>query len=237
MFRTSPLAVALALALLLVGVSCSPDGTIPAPSDDEGRLEADAAPSVRPDARASSLLDAARDVGLEQGAVRVDDAAPTSDGGSDGGGRDAEQGSPDGGGARGSAGCGKRQPAGETMRQLMVEGRARSYLQVVPAAYDPEVPTFLVLGFHGMCGSCRGTTQRNLMGVGVEMLAGGRGVFVYPDGLGGQWIASRDLPFVDALLESLLAEHCIDPSRVFVHGHSNGASFANALACQRGDKL
>jgi polyhydroxybutyrate depolymerase len=39
------------------------------------------------------------------------------------------------------------------------------------------------------------------------------------------------------MVASLEASHCIDESRVFATGYSNGAYFSNQLGCRRGDAL
>jgi polyhydroxybutyrate depolymerase len=67
---------------------------------------------------------------------------------------------------------------------------------------------------------------------------------VYPDAFAGGggargWqnragdAGDRDLAFFDAMLRWLQSEHCVDSSRVFVLGYSNGAGLANLLACER----
>jgi polyhydroxybutyrate depolymerase len=43
----------------------------------------------------------------------------------------------------------------------------------------------------------------------------------------------RDLVFFDQMLEWMRANHCVDDSRVFVMGYSNGARLASLLACER----
>jgi polyhydroxybutyrate depolymerase len=71
-------------------------------------------------------------------------------------------------------------------------------------------------------------------------------VVVYPQALGGTprwndgWFPSTaeaplpdDLHFLSALVDALTAELGIDRGRVFAAGHSNGASMAYRLACER----
>ncbi len=70
-------------------------------------------------------------------------------------------------------------------------------------------------------------------------------IVVYPDGMGRDgtmaqsWqgrpgdLGDRDLAFFDAMLKWLDDRACIDRSRVFVLGYSNGAGLAYVLACQR----
>jgi polyhydroxybutyrate depolymerase len=47
----------------------------------------------------------------------------------------------------------------------------------------------------------------------------------------------RDFALVDAIIDAFGRAHCIDLERVFVVGHSLGASFANDVACRLGDRI
>lgn len=48
---------------------------------------------------------------------------------------------------------------------------------------------------------------------------------------------NRDLELFDAILKTAIDEHQVDPQRVYIAGHSNGAFFAYLLAARRADKL
>jgi polyhydroxybutyrate depolymerase len=136
----------------------------------------------------------------------------------------------------GSAGCGRPLTAGTTDNTLYVRGVKRSYLLVVPAGLNPLVPVPVILGFHG--GSDTGLNASRYMGLtGTEAA-----LYVYPqapywpaaDGVG--WDVSPlgvDFPYVDQVLAELGARYCVDASRIFATGKSNGAFFVNALACYR----
>jgi len=50
-------------------------------------------------------------------------------------------------------------------------------------------------------------------------------------------LEDRDLLFFDAMLTELEALGCVDPSRVYSTGFSNGGFFSNVLACHRADAL
>ncbi len=67
----------------------------------------------------------------------------------------------------------------------------------------------------------------------------------YPDAVGNVWNsgghakAERDVPhdaddtgFLALLIESLVAEHALDPARVFLAGASNGAMMCHRMACE-----
>jgi polyhydroxybutyrate depolymerase len=47
----------------------------------------------------------------------------------------------------------------------------------------------------------------------------------------------RDLAYFDAMLDWVRKSHCIDETRVFVMGYSNGANFTSVLACERSSAI
>jgi polyhydroxybutyrate depolymerase len=51
------------------------------------------------------------------------------------------------------------------------------------------------------------------------------------------WLASDDVAWFAALLDELDAALCIDSTRVFVAGFSNGAMMASVLACEMPDRI
>jgi polyhydroxybutyrate depolymerase len=138
--------------------------------------------------------------------------------------------------AAASPGCGKPVTAGTTNNTLLVRGVQRSYVLAVPTGLNPLVSVPLILGFHG--GSDTGTNASRYMGLtGTEAA-----VYVYPqapywpEAGGVAWDVSPagvDFPYVDAVVTALEARFCVDPTRVFATGKSNGAFFVNALACYR----
>ena len=151
-------------------------------------------------------------------------------------------------GEPGSAGCGAELAPDGTL-QIQVDGVAREYVLRLPAAYDGVTPRPVVFGFHGFGGNSAYIE-------GVTELAENwpEAIGVYPQGLprtisifgnimapGWQLAAGeledRDLALFDALLDNVLASYCVNPNRVYVTGHSNGAFFTHVLACNRGDRI
>lgn len=140
--------------------------------------------------------------------------------------------------AVGTAGCGKATGAtGIQEKRLTVAGQSRRHQLFVPAGYDPESPTRLVFVFHGLGGD--GDQIRSYLN--LEPKAGGRALFVYPDGLeqpeqGGRSAWSlADIAFFDAMVADVSASHCVDRARIFAAGHSFGAYMSNLVGCERGD--
>jgi polyhydroxybutyrate depolymerase len=110
---------------------------------------------------------------------------------------------------------------------------------VVPEGYAPQHPYPLVFVLHGGGGNGTGArTQTDL-----EKVAGGRAIFVYPEGVGGNWnldapaASNGDVALFDAILLVAHNTLCVDARRVFVTGFSNGAYMANQLACKRGERI
>jgi polyhydroxybutyrate depolymerase len=118
-------------------------------------------------------------------------------------------------------------------------GKDRHYTLVVPPKYDASLSYPLIYVLHGNGGS--GAKVRAAFD--LEGVAGGRALFLYPDGRGGGWdldspaSKNADVAFFDAMLAVTQADYCVDLHRVFVTGFSNGAYMANQLACRRGDRI
>lgn len=138
-------------------------------------------------------------------------------------------------------GCELPVTPGAMTRTLTVNAAQRTYLVVVPpVGLDPNTPTPIIMGFHG--GS--GTSQQARQSYGLE---GSEAViYVYPqapfwpEAGGVGWNvdpAGVDFPYFDAMLTDLKNRHCVDTTRVFVAGKSNGGFFVNSLACNRPDAV
>jgi polyhydroxybutyrate depolymerase len=128
-------------------------------------------------------------------------------------------------------------PTGSTQRTIESGGQRRSYLIHVPPGYDGSTKTPLVLLFHGLGGSPQaviGTTSMAALAdksntILVAPLARGR--ITEWDFRTSISDPSSDLAFVRNLVKELKADACIDSSRVYAAGFSNGSVLALALAC------
>ncbi len=138
-----------------------------------------------------------------------------------------------------SAGCSKEKAAGTTPRTLVVQGKNRSFVLVVPRGYDRTRPHPLVFGFHGDGGS--GAQIRTALG--LERAAKEPTIFVYPDAIGDGFDLNEapeknpDVAFFDAALANVMDEYCVSRARVMLTGYSRGAYMVNQLACWRGGVL
>ena len=143
-----------------------------------------------------------------------------------------------------SPGCLQAAPA-VPPSQVVVGGRTRGVITVVPPGYRPDHAHALVLAFHGR--TSPNTEVRQYYH--LEEHGPADAIYVYPSGLrdssgGFTWWdkgdpadALRDFALFDALVATLERQYCIDRERIFAVGHSLGASFVNALGCARGDVL
>lgn len=140
-----------------------------------------------------------------------------------------------------SAACdGSPLPTG--LQMMDVAGARRTF--VVRSAFegDPKTPAPVVFALHPFGMNAQYMQARAPVGRAWPMA-----IAVFPDGLsrgggGGlspSWqgrageLGDRDLAFFDAMVQWLDEKGCIDKSRVFVLGYSNGAGLAYLLACQR----
>jgi polyhydroxybutyrate depolymerase len=144
----------------------------------------------------------------------------------------------------GSPGCGMASPgAGVHARNVDVDGMQRSFELGVPGGYDIDVPTALVLDFHGLYGS---PSQQRALSRWDEV-GEARGILVaWPEGVGQSFNAGAccgeaaqqnvdDVAFARELVESVSADLCVDPRRVYATGMSNGGHMAHWLACEAAD--
>jgi polyhydroxybutyrate depolymerase len=162
----------------------------------------------------------------------------------------AGAGAPQGGGSPGGAtpplagagspGCGKPPAhAGASQARVNALGKDRGYTLVVPEGYAPNTPYPLVFVLHGGGGNAAGARTTT----DLEKAAGGRAIFAYPAGIGGNWNldaptgSNGDVALFDAILLVAHNTLCVDARRVFVTGFSNGAYMANQLACKRGERI
>jgi polyhydroxybutyrate depolymerase len=131
--------------------------------------------------------------------------------------------------------------------EVIVDGTTRIAVVHVPSGATGTEPLPVVLSFHGA-----GELAENRPLVDGFMALGDQNGFVsvYPQGLVGDagpasgvtgWdveaTAVDEPAFVAALLDELGAQVCIDDSRVYAAGNSNGGAMALLLACELSDRI
>ncbi|MBS1838243.1 MAG: hypothetical protein JST64_11185, partial [Actinobacteria bacterium] len=141
-----------------------------------------------------------------------------------------------------SPGCGRSTapPVTDERRTVTSSGVERWYLLTVPPAHTGSQPLPLLVDFHGLTEGAEVHTRMS----GFDQLAGPDGfVLATPNGTKDpvQWSVAPtgnvDVTFVDDLVDQLGRQLCLDLSRVYATGLSNGAMFSSVLACQRSDRI
>ncbi|KAB8239532.1 hypothetical protein ETB97_000757 [Aspergillus alliaceus] len=142
--------------------------------------------------------------------------------------------------AASSAGCGQPLPPHQSrgsshgVHFTTSDGTQRFYLIHIPLNYDENKPTPLIFSFHG-----RGKTAENQEALSQfsNETWNPNAIAVYPQGLKKQWQGDPDSKGVDdisftlEMLDSFQDQYCIDSTRVYAAGKSNGGGFTNLLAC------
>jgi polyhydroxybutyrate depolymerase len=121
---------------------------------------------------------------------------------------------------------------------------ARPYTLNVPSSYDAAQATPLVVMFHGY--GSTGQVEESYLDITATSNAEGF-LYAYGEGLiddSGSpfWNATDaccnfygskvdDVAYFNAIVDDISAKYNVDPKRVFVLGHSNGAFMAHRLAC------
>lgn len=140
-----------------------------------------------------------------------------------------------------SPGCGNGSTFTSGTHTVTVDGQERQFTLTVPDDYDANNPYRLIFGFHWLGGTMEdvATGQTVEAGIwnyyGLEMLAEGSAIFVAPQGFDNGWANTNDedLAFVDAVIETLEADLCVNQDLRFATGFSYGGAMSYSLACSR----
>lgn len=138
-------------------------------------------------------------------------------------------------------------------RTIVQDTVTREYILYVPASYDCNTPTPLVINFHGFGGSASdfsmniGDGYSNLHSVADNsnflvaypqaVMREKEGVYWHPGDDGSEDINDNDAYFTEQLISDINEEFHVDLSRVYAIGYSNGGMMAYGLACSRGDLI
>jgi polyhydroxybutyrate depolymerase len=145
-----------------------------------------------------------------------------------------------------SQGCSATPSVSSGTVSLRYDGIDRSYDIVVPDGRS-DVPRPLVLGYHGYGGSPQ---EAALTGLPDRALRDGF-VAVFPQGSDvdgttppyfnletvDEPLLADDVGFTRALLADVEAGLCIDRTRIYAMGMSNGGMFVSTLACALDDRI
>jgi poly(3-hydroxybutyrate) depolymerase len=135
-----------------------------------------------------------------------------------------------------SKGCNSATAPKSGRFNIDVDGTMREYILAVPNGYNSSEPYRLVFGWHPLGGSAQQVASGGYYG--LEREAGGKAIFVSPEGLPFQgnslgWANSKggDLAFLRKMLDRFRTELCIDENRIFSTGFSFGGMMSYAVGC------
>jgi len=135
---------------------------------------------------------------------------------------------------------------GDLPRNIGGTGRAgRAYDLHLPKGYDGS-PMPLVINMHGLVSNAMQQPQVSAM----TKVADDNGFIVaYPSGAGSlnSWNAGDccefadttrdDVAFITAVIDDIASVVCVDPSRIYAAGFSNGGFMAQRLGCELSDRI
>ncbi|KAF6225624.1 hypothetical protein HO133_009624 [Letharia lupina] len=116
-------------------------------------------------------------------------------------------------------------------------GGLRTYLLSLPLN-PSHAPSPLILAFHGK-GQTASQFETQTQLTDPEFRLRGS-IVAFPQGVHGQWLGDPtspprserdDIAFARALLKQLMQEWCVDLTRVYLVGFSNGGGLTHLLAC------
>ncbi len=126
---------------------------------------------------------------------------------------------------------------------MQFEGRTRRFDLYVPESHDGVTPLPMVVHMHGFLDESRTFAATTRM----PEAAGARGyITLMPDGFERSWNGGSccgtgvsedidDVAFLRAAVAEAGAQACVDLSRVYASGFSNGGYMAHRLACEAPD--
>ncbi|KAL4948846.1 Feruloyl esterase C [Aspergillus filifer] len=139
--------------------------------------------------------------------------------------------------AANSPGCGTQPTLTNGIHRI----NNREYTLKLPDSYSPDTPHHLIFGLHWLGGNMYNVANGDSIQpwYGLESLAEGSAIFVAPNGLDAGWANTdgRDVALIDAIIEQVEADLCVDQTSRFATGFSYGGGMSYALACARASKF
>ena len=155
-------------------------------------------------------------------------------------------------------GCGRALPDGQAVGEvsnvtITSGGYDRNYLIFIPPTYRKDTPTSIIVSYHGGERTAEDQLELDLL---TSPEFNTESFVVYPQGIsvrafclclgfenlarlmhlqdtwqGVPGVTTNDVQFTTDILNKIENLYCIDQSRIYVTGKSDGAGFCNVLAC------
>lgn len=132
---------------------------------------------------------------------------------------------------------------GDYRSTITLDDTTRSFIVHIPPGYSIDEPLPLVINLHGrtsnmfqqmeFSGLAEKADEEMFLVASPQALGDTPTWFGAAPGPGGE----DDLYFLQALLDHLQKKLSVDPARIYITGLSNGATFANRLACVYSDQI
>ncbi|OJJ57406.1 hypothetical protein ASPSYDRAFT_154482 [Aspergillus sydowii CBS 593.65] len=139
--------------------------------------------------------------------------------------------------AANSPGCGKQPTLASGVQYI----NDREYILKIPDNYDPAKPHHLVFGLHWRGGNMNSVVDGQSVEpwYGLETRAQGSAILVAPNGRDAGWANpnGEDVALIDAIIEQVEGDLCVDQSSRFSTGFSWGGGMSYALACARANEF
>ena len=141
-----------------------------------------------------------------------------------------------------SAGCGTSSTRSVVLEKQFLDDSDRWWLLTTPLEHDGKTPLPLVVDYHGLS---EGANIHSKMSNFSPFALDHGFILATPNGTGTptRWQISpdtktnADLQFTDQMLDQLEANLCVDTSRVYATGLSNGAFISSAIGCAMSERF
>ncbi len=126
---------------------------------------------------------------------------------------------------------------------LQHDGKTRRYRLYIPASYDSNKASPLILNYHGFTNDIN--TQYNQSNF-QQLAEANQFIFVTPEGLGflKGWAINNnfggnedDVGFTNSLIDKIESDYNINAKRIYATGFSNGGFFSYRLACELSNRI
>jgi polyhydroxybutyrate depolymerase len=135
--------------------------------------------------------------------------------------------------------------AQQTNETITIGTVQRSYIKYLPAGLNASEDVSLIFVLHGL-----GDNNANMASAGFNYLADtARVIVIYPQGLTNNWgqtswnngtllsSAADDIGFIGSVMDEMMNDYNVNPSRVYCTGFSMGSIMSYHLACTMNDRL